>query len=518
MTRTLKVKNRSRREGGYAVVLTALVLVPLMGFAGFAIDVGSWYSKAAQVGRAADAAALAGVVWMPDFTRAETEALAEAARNGFVDDGIPGSGIDITVAPGGSNQLEVVITDHDIDLYFSGLFVDEVDITRNALAEYAGPIPLGSPNNYIGAGDQGTDPSYAWAGMMGHCTTGAHGDLLSIRYSDGGTRAENNAGNCGTVESDYYYPAGYRWVIEVPAGTVGNAEVQVYDGGFCSAAQEGRPTERRRADLRFTLWDKDDTPLSNQDNVTSGTRLGSPKVYAVDEGCGAWTTAFVIDEGPGTYVLTSETVDIDGGQDFVPNQGNAGNYFGLRVTAGTHSGYCTTLGGDTTCPRIYADEWLPVRTEPPEVDSFSTFYLAEVGRQYAGQTMVISMWDLGEGMESVEILDPTGAAMPGSWQIVDQSISGKAHRLPGDATGTMTAVQGGTTCQLSGYCLFVTNDAFDGSLVNVTVQLPSEAEYDLMAAAGIEPWFSVRYAEATNSVDWTTWSVSVVGDPVRLVE
>ena len=57
MNRIAGVNRRTRRERGYAAVLTALILVPLLGFAGFAVDVGAWYSRAASLQRAADSAA-----------------------------------------------------------------------------------------------------------------------------------------------------------------------------------------------------------------------------------------------------------------------------------------------------------------------------------------------------------------------------------------------------------------------------------------------------------------------------
>lgn len=77
-------RRRVRGEKGYALVLAALMLRPLLAFAGFATDVGAWYARASRIQRAADAASLAGVVWMPDLTQARTVALATAQRNGFV--------------------------------------------------------------------------------------------------------------------------------------------------------------------------------------------------------------------------------------------------------------------------------------------------------------------------------------------------------------------------------------------------------------------------------------------------
>ncbi|MBV9953087.1 MAG: hypothetical protein JO291_14135, partial [Acidimicrobiia bacterium] len=42
------------------MIMTALLLIPLLAFAGLAVDVGSWYARGQQLQRAADAAALAG--------------------------------------------------------------------------------------------------------------------------------------------------------------------------------------------------------------------------------------------------------------------------------------------------------------------------------------------------------------------------------------------------------------------------------------------------------------------------
>ena len=49
-------RRRVRGEKGYALVLTALMLLPLLAFTGFATDVGAWYARASRIQRAADAA------------------------------------------------------------------------------------------------------------------------------------------------------------------------------------------------------------------------------------------------------------------------------------------------------------------------------------------------------------------------------------------------------------------------------------------------------------------------------
>ncbi len=60
------------RQRGYVLVTFALLLVPLLLLAGLSIDVGSWYNRASDMRKAADAAALAGVVWLPNEAAARS--------------------------------------------------------------------------------------------------------------------------------------------------------------------------------------------------------------------------------------------------------------------------------------------------------------------------------------------------------------------------------------------------------------------------------------------------------------
>ena len=72
-------------DSGFVLAQAALLLIPLLIFAAFATDIGSWYLEGQKVQRAADAAALAGVAHMPDTVAAEQAAREVAARNGFLD-------------------------------------------------------------------------------------------------------------------------------------------------------------------------------------------------------------------------------------------------------------------------------------------------------------------------------------------------------------------------------------------------------------------------------------------------
>jgi len=148
--------NRFRGERGVAVILTALVLVPLMVFAAFGVDLASFYARVGELQRAADAAALAGTVWMPDYDKAKAEAAASLRKNGFVDGE---DGIVVTYSPGKRiNSFVVTVEDTSVRTYFSRVIGHRQAIARSAEAQYNLPLPLGSPLNFFGGDMTKTGP------------------------------------------------------------------------------------------------------------------------------------------------------------------------------------------------------------------------------------------------------------------------------------------------------------------------------------------------------------------------
>ena len=206
-------------ERGYAAIMTALILVPLLGFAGFAVDVGGWYARASSIQRAADAASLAGVVWQPDFATAEAEARAAATRNGFTH-GV--GGITVEVVDAGTNQIEVRITDTDADLYFAGLFLDNVSIGRTSTSEYVKSVPMGSPENYLGNDPiEGNSPNL-WLATFGPQTSKRSGD----RYH---TEVCGGAIFCSGSVNDEFAPEGYFFTVSVTALQAGALNFEIFD-------------------------------------------------------------------------------------------------------------------------------------------------------------------------------------------------------------------------------------------------------------------------------------------------
>ena len=72
------------KEAGQIIAIFALMLVVLLGLVGIAVDVTYAWREELRVQRAADAAALAGVVYLPgNVSGGVSAAQAEGSKNGF---------------------------------------------------------------------------------------------------------------------------------------------------------------------------------------------------------------------------------------------------------------------------------------------------------------------------------------------------------------------------------------------------------------------------------------------------
>lgn len=146
---------RRNRQAGQALVLTALALVVLMGFAGLAIDMGVLrYEKRVQQ-TAADAAAIAGASNLL-YGGVTTAAQSAAATNGFADTaatcttGCPSAGsvgyITVTVNnppasgphTGDSNYVEVLVTEVQPTYFMRVLGTNSETVTARAVATDTG--------------------------------------------------------------------------------------------------------------------------------------------------------------------------------------------------------------------------------------------------------------------------------------------------------------------------------------------------------------------------------------------
>src|SRR5256712_8482653 len=90
-------RNDLTDDRGQTLAIVALMLTALFGFMGLVADIGWYELNMVRVQRAADAAALAGVVYLPGHLgRAVAAAQLEAANNRFVT-GV--NGVTVTATP-----------------------------------------------------------------------------------------------------------------------------------------------------------------------------------------------------------------------------------------------------------------------------------------------------------------------------------------------------------------------------------------------------------------------------------
>ncbi|MGZ4718135.1 MAG: pilus assembly protein TadG-related protein, partial [Acidimicrobiales bacterium] len=161
---------RTKGEQGFVLAMTALMIVPLIIFTAFAVDLGAWYGQAAKMQRAADAASLAGVVQLPDKVKAVAAAEDTLAKNGFAYTCVtaPATGPCVVSYPSGAGQQMNVALQTSASQYFSKIVLKSETLNRDATAVYNLKIPLGSPSNVFGNDPtrSGTQPNL-WAAING---------------------------------------------------------------------------------------------------------------------------------------------------------------------------------------------------------------------------------------------------------------------------------------------------------------------------------------------------------------
>ena len=203
---------------------------------------------------------------------------------------------------------------------------------------------------------------------------------------------------------------------------------------------------------------------------------------------------------------------------------NVRSLYSLRVVpAGTTgSSSCSRIGPDGTsgCPNIVAKDYLTSYTHakmfPGGTIGRAELYLAEIEPFYAGKTLQVELFDPADGIDAVRIIDPSGNYVPFSWYTGDCAVysygCGKGDL--GSKGSQITQTCSGDPClkQQSGY-------SFQDR--TVFLEIPLASDYDCAAPAG-QPrdcWWKVEYEDNnSNANETTTWGVTILGDPVHLIE
>ena len=182
---------------------------------------------------------------------------------------------------------------------------------------------------------------------------------------------------------------------------------------------------------------------------------------------------------------------------------------------------------NANCVVIHGENVLSVFLN--QTGATATFYLAQIGPQYAGHIMNIQLFDPGEGSHYIQVLDPTGNPVSFNYATVDDNTgqadsasakgfspySGSVSASPGlDVSGCITPPNG-----------FASGSKYSDRNLALTLPLPS----DYTAPNG--GWYQIKYTALTSPTacspqagqgqlqvsDRTTWSVSILGSPIHLV-
>jgi hypothetical protein len=157
---TMRTSRHHPRTRGQIVVIFALAIVAFVGMCAIVIDVSWFWSNSLRMQRAADAAALAGVIRLPGREDLAIDlARAEAQKNGYTN-GAGGVIVDVHKDAANNRRLRVKISGPVNTFFARVLGFNNIQETRDSQAEYVLPVPMGSPENYYGV-----------YGLVRHCAT-----------------------------------------------------------------------------------------------------------------------------------------------------------------------------------------------------------------------------------------------------------------------------------------------------------------------------------------------------------
>jgi hypothetical protein len=519
----LRLRGKRREEDGFVLVYVALCMTVLLGMAAFGVDIGAWYLRAEKIQRTADAAAMAGVVYMPgDLTQATQVADGVAESNGF-----DVNEVSVAAVANEPHELLVTIKDPNVPSYFARAFgINSIHETRTGVAEYQPSIPLGSPENSFGTGNLalGTgNPTNIWAAVNGYCTSKENGDEFLSEFD----ASYNNGWVCGAaptsphgVNNEEYathvaqdgttQPVGYYYDIDIPPSTsleTGQPlTIQAYDPSYepsCSSSPDDPLAGNQTITTNYAL-SYAPAPLDPSSDVPMG-------IYTANSGdagtCAQWVTIGTVANPPagGEYKVEVYTKYQE------PNSDGT-NAYGLRVYQG--GGPWTRCSTITTidCPQIHGETALSVYAN--QGGGTATFDLASVDAAYAGHTMKVTLFDPGEGSNDLKILDPSGTATNFTYQTIDPNPCSPDC----DSQVGFTPYSGGPTNDLvvSGQITPPAGESshsqYNDRHVQLTIQIPS----NYTAPNG--GWWSIQYNATGTVTDRTTWSVALLGTPIHLVQ
>jgi hypothetical protein len=560
------------REGGFVLAWMALMIVVMLSLAGLALDVAHWYVVASKAQKAADAAALAGAVYLPEGTTNGIAAAYDiASDNGFADSGRNDVVVQVGARP---EQLEVAVTT-TVDNFFGQLMGFRTQrITRTAIAEFERPVPMGSPSNVFGnapqvscAADGCVGNSYSvsspdfWINVSGPNTFKANGDSRQSWVCSVTTPATDRCTGTNAPPGGDYDAGGYYYVARV-TGTGG-----------------GRPLRIDAFDAPYVhvglLCDSNDTNLTGAAALPNAVVPGASVRYAFGN-ASAFCTGDAATETGGTPMITTIIVRAPDDSPWDPtnnpvvctrqfngwrngdlgvlldprspsrsdelieafrrwaaictiNNPEIGDYviqvrgnapWGQPLVADSTSNRkggnrmslrASFVGGSSATNdsvSLFAQAAMGIYANADEADI--NFHLARVPTGSAGRFLHLRFFDVGDAAccGTLQILPPTDARDTITGSLIP-SFSGCTYSQP--PSGGMVPTPG-SNCRITS----VSTTNYQGQFIDMVIPIP--ATYSCTDASAGGCWVRIRFQFSDGVHDATTWSAWMEGDPVRLIE
>ncbi len=319
----------------------------------------------------------------------------------------------------------------------------------------------------------------------------------------------DNAGISGhTATNPEFDAGGYDYTVVLNGG---NGSVAIFDATFCETGSNGGGGNMGTGDhwiagaanpvtTVYQLWNENGTPYDTNDDLfvaSSGSTFANERQadYSGVMGSPAHTGLTNCASNPyhnawytlagnlpaGRYRVNVNTSSTNNGAT------NAENMWSLWVSGGT-------------TPQVFGEGKMAAYNNL--VSGNQLFYLAQIGAENAGKTMVITLFDPGDvgGNAFLKIRSPNGNSYnyaTFSWW-ADNGTSGT------NVTSIQTASSGGSF--------------FNDRVITIDVALPSSYGSGGLTPAGeTQPgWWKIEY-QVSGGNDTTTWQVSIRGSPVHLI-
>ncbi|MGH2512855.1 MAG: pilus assembly protein TadG-related protein [Candidatus Limnocylindrales bacterium] len=552
---SLSGRRARRRPKGQVLVIFAGAIFVLIGMVAIVVDVSWYWANTLRVQRAADAAALAGAIYLPgSTTNAYAYAKTEASKNGYT----TGGGTVVTPLQDTSNggtdprQLDVTIS-APVQTFFMRIFgLNTITATRTSKAIYVQPVPMGSPENYYGVyclvtpKDGNCDSSTAVPDASGLGTLASKGFWGAFQTS-GDPHNEGDAfmplndplhpgtNAYGGTNPDYD-PAGYNYAVVVPAA---GGSVYVFDPTFCAVGGGLGTGDHFNGGALYSvtsyynLYNTNNTPWISDDTLVSTSGSMFQKEFQFDNS-GTYGTVSGIKVGD-TSTDGKKAVDCAAGK--IVNSAVGGYWhdkwwpMATGLAAGTYRLQIQSAAVSDSNFNAHAENAWSIEVTGPKdglgntphvygigrmagynilASGLQAMYLAQIDQTAAGKTIEIDLFDPGDvsGNAFLRVLSPDG----GAYNYATFSYTSDSNCVSGSSDACSATGRTSVQTAKSG------SSSFNDTWLKIQVALPpTYGSVSLTPSGETQPgWWKIEYQVAGGN-DTTTWMVNVLGNPVHLV-